>query len=114
MPGQDRSTLQYILQTQRRLPFYLLAIAIIVALGLWLGLAASRWAVLVFLIALLVVAKLMNIIGEAILDLLGAERHPLAKAARDVSVGALFVVILATVVVGLLVLGPPLLARLGL
>ena len=51
MPGQDRSTLQYILQTQRRLPFYLLAIAIMVALGLWLGLDAFRWAVLVFLIA---------------------------------------------------------------
>ena len=75
---------------------------------------AVRWAVLVLTISLVFFAEMVNTVVEAIVDLVTPEYHPLAKVAKDVSAGAVLVTAMAAVVVGLLILGPPLLARLGL
>ncbi|KAA3644940.1 MAG: hypothetical protein DWQ07_16190 [Chloroflexi bacterium] len=52
---------------------------------------------------------------EAIVDLASPQEHPLAKVGKDVGVGAAAVLItaLAAVLIGLLVLGPPLWERLS-
>ena len=70
---------------------------------------AVRWAVLVLTIALVFFAEMVNTVVEAIVDLVTPEYHPLAKVAKDVSAGAVLVTAMAAVVVGLLILGPPLL-----
>jgi len=104
----------YALRTQRNVRIHLLAAVAVTAMGLWLCLDAVRWAVLVLTIALVFFAEMVNTVVEAIVDLSAAEYHPLAKVAKDVSAGAVLVTAMAAVVVGLLILGPPLLARLGL
>jgi undecaprenol kinase/diacylglycerol kinase (ATP) len=83
-------------------------------MGLWLHLDALRWAVLALTIALVFFAEMVNTVTEAAIDLVTEEYHPLAKVAKDVSAGAVLVTALAAVVVGLLILGPPLLVKLGL
>jgi diacylglycerol kinase len=45
------------------------------------------------------------------LDLASPVKHPLAKVGKDVGAGAVLVAALAAALVGLLILGPPLLAR---
>ena len=78
-------------------------------MGLWLRLDAVRWAVLVLTISLVFFAEMVNTVVEVIVDLVTPEYHPLAKVAKDVSAGAVLVTAMAAVVVGLLILGPPLL-----
>ena len=106
--------LWYALCTQRNARVHLLAAVAVTAMGLWLRLDAVRWAVLVLTIALVFFAEMANTGVEATVDLVTPEYHPLAKVAKDVSAGAVLVTAMAAVVVGLLILGPPLLARLGL
>ncbi len=106
--------LWYALRTQRNARIHLLAAVAVTAMGLWLRLDAVRWAVLVLTISLVFFAEMVNTVVEAIVDLVTPEYHPLAKVAKDVSAGAVLVTAMAAVVVGLLILGPPLLARLGL
>jgi len=82
-------------------------------MGLWLRLDAPRWAVLILTIALVFFAEMINTVAEVIIDMITTEYHPLAKIAKDVSAGAVLITALTAIIVGSLVLGPPLLARLG-
>ncbi len=100
------------LRSQRNARIHLLAAVAVTALGLWLRLDTLRWAVLVLAIALVFSAEMLNTVVETIIDLVTKEYHPLAKVAKDVSAGAVLLTAIAAVVVGLLILGPPLLARL--
>lgn len=106
--------LWHALRTQRNARIHLLAVVAVTAMGLWLRLDASQWAVLALTIALVFFAEMINTVAESITDMITTEYHPLAKVVKDVSAGAVLVTAIASVVVGLLILGPPLLARLGL
>ncbi|UCC64806.1 MAG: diacylglycerol kinase family protein [Anaerolineae bacterium] len=106
--------LWYTLRTQRNARIHLLAALAVTALGLCLHLNALRWAVLVLTIALVFFAEMINTVAEAVVDLITPDYHPLARVAKDVCAGAVLVTAMAAIVVGFLILGPPLLARLGL
>jgi diacylglycerol kinase (ATP) len=106
--------LWYTLRTQRNARIHLLAALAVTAMGLWLHLDALRWAVLALTIALVLFAEMINTVAEAVVDLITPDYHPLARVAKDVCAGAVLVTAVAAVVVGSLILGPPLLARLGL
>jgi diacylglycerol kinase len=57
-------------------------------------------------------AEFLNTAIEAVVDLASPQKHPLAKVGKDVGAAAVLIAALAAVLVGLLILGPPLWARL--
>ena len=78
------------------------------ALAGWLGISRAEWAVLIFTIALVLILEGLNTSIEAAVDLASPERHPLAKASKDLAAGMVLIASMASVGVGLLILGPPL------
>ncbi len=100
--------LWYVLRTQRNARIHLLVTTVVIAVGLWLGLNRTEWAVIVLTIGLVLAAEAFNTVVEAAVDLVTAEYHPLAKVAKDVAAGSVLLMAIAAVVVGLLILGPPL------
>jgi diacylglycerol kinase (ATP) len=102
----------YVLQTQHNAWVHSIVATVVVALGLWLGLPARDWAVLVLTIAMVFLAEFVNTAIEAVVDLASPQKHPLAKVGKDVGAAAVLVAALAAIVVGLLILGPPLWAKL--
>ncbi|GAA5512087.1 undecaprenol kinase [Deinococcus carri] len=63
--------------------------------------------------ALVLGLELVNTALEAVVDLVSPELHPLAKVAKDAAAGAVLVASVGALLVGLAVLGPPLLRALG-
>lgn len=104
----------HVLKTQQNAWIHSLIASVVIALGLWLGLSVRDWAVIVLTIAMVFTAEFINTAIEAIVDLASPDHHPLAKVGKDVGAGAVLVAALAAVVVGLLILGPPLWAKLSL
>lgn len=98
----------YVLQTQQNAWIHAVVAAAVFAAGLWLGLPARDWAVLVLTIAMVFAAEFLNTAIEAVVDLASPARHPLAKAGKDVGAAAVLIAALAAIGVGLLILGPPL------
>lgn len=96
------------LRTQRNFRVHLLVTAAVIGAGLWLRITADQWAILVLTIGLVLHAELVNTALEAVVDRVSPEFHALAKVAKDCAAGAVVVAAGAAVVVGLLVLGPPL------
>lgn len=100
------------MKTQRNAWIHAIVATAVFILALWLGLPARDWAVLILTIAMVFAAEFINTAIEAVVDLATQERHPLAKAGKDVGAAAVLIAALAAVLVGLLILGPPLLEKL--
>jgi len=79
--------------------------------GLWLGLSYLEWAVIFLTIGFVWVAEFLNTAIEAVVDLASPSLHPLAKVGKDVGAAAVLVAAIVAVIVGLLILGPPLWAK---
>ena len=101
----------FVLRTQHNAWIHSLVASIVIILGFWLGIPPRDWAVLVLTIAMVFTAEFINTSIEAVVDLASPERHPLAKVGKDVGAGAVLISALAATLVGLLLLGPPLVAK---
>lgn len=102
----------HVLKTQHNAWIHFVVATIVVIVSLWLGLSPRDWAVIVLTIAMVFTAEFINTAIEAVVDLASPVHHPLAKVGKDVGAGAVLVAAVAAVLVGLLILGPPLWARL--
>ena len=102
----------YVIRTQRNAWIHAAAAVLVLVMGIWLGLPARDWAVLILTIAMVFAAEFINTAIEAVVDLSSPGHHPLAKVGKDVGAAAVLVAALAAILVGLLILGPPLWARL--
>ena len=105
--------LWYTLRTQRNTRIQLAIAVAVVALGLWLGLSYIQWAALMLTIGFVLVSEMLNTVTETLVDLVSPGYHPLAKVVKDITAGAVLVAAITSVVVGLLVLGPPLWGKVG-
>ncbi len=100
--------LGYALRTQRNTRIHLAVAVVVIALGLWLGLSTTEWAVLALTVGFVLVGEMINTVAETLVDLISPGYHPLAKVVKDVTAGAVLLTAIIAVIVGLLVLGPPL------
>jgi diacylglycerol kinase (ATP) len=82
-----------------------LAVLIVCA---WLRLPPRDFAIIIVTIALVWAAELINTAIEAAIDLASPTHHPLAKAGKDAAAGAVLVTAIGAILIGLLILGPPL------
>lgn len=105
--------LWHALRTQRNIRIHVSIAIGVVVLGMAVGLHRDEWAIIALTVGFVFTAELFNTVIEAIIDLVTEEYHPLAKKAKDVAAGAVLTAAITAVAVGLLVLGPALLARLG-
>ena len=103
----------YVLKTQHNAWIHSIVATVVILLGLWLELPPRDWAVLILTIAIVFTAEFINTAIEAVVDLASPVHHPLAKVGKDVGAGAVLIAALAGVVIGLLILGPPLWQRLS-
>jgi undecaprenol kinase len=102
----------YILRTQRNARIELGIAIAAVALAAWLGISAVEWAVLVLTIALVVALEWINTSLELAVSLASPERHPSAKAAKDVAAACVLLGAITSIVVALLLFAPRLVSRL--
>ncbi len=103
----------YVLKTQHNAWIHSVVATVVIILSLWLGLPARDWAVLILIIAMVFTAEFINTAIEAVVDLASPVHHPLAKVGKDVGAGAVLVAALAAILIGLLILGPPLWQKVG-
>jgi diacylglycerol kinase len=99
----------YVLRTQRNAWIHLIATLTVTILGVVLQIGSLEWAVLAMAIGLVWTAEFVNTALEAVVDLASPELHPLARVGKDVGAAAVLISALLAVIVGILILGPPLL-----
>lgn len=103
----------YVIRTQRNAWIHAVFSVVVILLCLWLGLETLEWALIIGAIAMVWTAEFVNTALEAIVDLASPSRHQLARVSKDVGAAAVLIASLSSAMIGLLVIGPRLLARLS-
>src|SRR5688572_22585208 len=103
--------LKYLFRTQMNARIELGVALAVFAMAGWLGVSRVDWAILVLAAALVLILEGINTAIEAVVDLASPRVHPLAKIAKDVAAGAVLIASSSSVVIGLLLLGPRLWAK---
>ncbi|MBI3160786.1 MAG: diacylglycerol kinase family protein [Chloroflexi bacterium] len=101
----------HVLRTQRNAWIHAVMTVTAALLGLWLRIGAYDWLFLVVAAGFVWFAEFLNTALEAVVDLASPEKHPLAKVGKDVGAAAVLIAALVAAIIGLVVLGPPLLAK---
>jgi len=101
----------YILRTQRNARIELVVAIAAMLLAAWLGITNVEWAVLLLTIAFVLGLEWINTSLELAVSLASPERHPSAKAAKDVAAACVLLGAVVSVLVGLLLFAPRLLAK---
>ncbi len=102
----------WLLRSQRNAHIHAAATAGVIALAAWLRLSRLEWCALVAAIGLVWLAEALNTALEQLGDAVSQQSNPLVGRAKDVAAGGVLLAALAAAAIGLVVLGPPLLARL--
>ena len=84
---------------------HLLIAGLITLLGLWLSLSRTEWAIIITQIGLVWAAEAFNTAIEKLCDFVSPGIHPQIKAIKDLSSGAVLILAIAAVVVGVIIIG---------
>jgi diacylglycerol kinase len=102
----------YVLRTQKNTWVHAIASVAVILLGFWLRLSPQEWSIIILTIALVWIVEAINTALEALTDLVSPGHSQLAKVSKDVSAAAVLIAAGTSVIVGMLILGPPLLEKL--
>ncbi len=96
----------YVAKTQKHMRYHLWGAGGAIIVSLLLGVTRIEFLILSFIILLVLLAEMLNTAIETIVDIVSPEYHELAKAAKDVAAGAVFLVSVGALITGYLILFP--------
>jgi diacylglycerol kinase (ATP) len=103
----------YVIRSQKNAWIHAAVSVLVVIAGFWLEISRLEWAVILLAIAMVWTSEFLNTALEAVVDLASPQKHPLAKVGKDVGAAAVLIAAGISVLIGLLILGPPLWARIS-
>jgi len=104
--------LRLLFTSQRNARVQAAAGAAALLLAAFLRISRVEWAILTLTIALVLVLEAVNSAIEATVDLVTTDYHPLAKVAKDLAAGAVWLMALTSVAIGAILFLPRLIALL--
>lgn len=91
-----------------------LSIAVLVVLaGFFFSISVFEWVAVLFAIGGMLSFELMNTAIERTVDLYTTDYHPLAKQAKDIAAGAVLIYAILSVIIGILIFFPKIIAVLS-
>jgi diacylglycerol kinase len=100
------------LKTQQNAWIHAFATVAVAGTGLLVGFTRSEWCWMVVATVSVWTAEALNTAFEFLTDVASPEFHPLAGKAKDVAAGAVLIAAIGAVVIGLIIIGPHIWAKL--
>lgn len=96
-------------KTERNMKIHILVMILVIIAGIVFKLSLLDWIILVIMFGLVISAELFNTAIETTIDMITKEKNEKAKIAKDVAAGAVLVLAVASVIVGLIIFIPKIL-----
>lgn len=111
-----RCAAQGIIDTSHERNFHieLCFMVLCIAMGFFFGISAFEWLAVVVCFGLVLGGECLNSSIEAIVDLASPDYHELARKSKDAAAGGVLLFSIASLVVGLIIFVPRILAFIGL
>jgi diacylglycerol kinase (ATP) len=102
----------FVIRTQKNAWIHAMVSVVVVGMCFWLDIDTLQWALIIVAIAMVWTSEFINTALEAVVDLASQhEYHVLARVGKDVGAAAVLIAAFCSILIGLLVLGPPLWER---
>jgi undecaprenol kinase len=101
----------YVLIHERNMQYHCVFALLSILLGWVLGITTFEWMVILILIGGMFSLEIMNTAVEKTVDLVTQDFHPLAKLAKDIAAGAVFIFAIICMVIGILIFLPRLIEK---
>lgn len=111
--GHALDGIEYAVNHERNVKIEILFAILTSILGFILKISLLEWVVIVLVIAMVLALELVNTAIERTVDLVTKDYHDLAKAAKDVAAGAVLVMSMFSVIIGLIIFLPKIISVLG-
>jgi diacylglycerol kinase (ATP) len=99
----------FVIRTQRNAWIHMVVSIVVILMSFILRLNPSSWALILLAIAMVWIAEFLNTALEAVVDLASNhQQHELARVGKDVGAAAVLIAAITSVIIGILILGPPL------
>ena len=98
--------IEYAVNHERNIKIQILFGIMACILGFLLHISIIEWAILVLVIAMVLALELINTAIERTVDLVTTDYRDLAKAAKDTAAGAVLVMSLFSVIIGIIIFLP--------
>ena len=98
--------LRFLIASQKNAWIHAAATVGVIAAGVYFGLTAAQWGLVVLAIATVWTAEAFNTAFELLADAVSPDFHPLVGKAKDVAAGAVLIAALGSIVIGVIVFAP--------
>lgn len=88
------------------LKFHLVFATLVILAGYYFKLSKIDWIIIIITIGLVLTLELTNTAIEAVVDSFTQDQHPRAKYAKDICAGAVLIISIISVIVGLIIFLP--------
>jgi diacylglycerol kinase len=105
--------LVFAFKTQRNFKVHLVISFLVLIFSLWLSISLEKFLFLLLAIFLGLTAEMANTAFEKTLDVVNGSYDPKIKIAKDVAAGMMLLMAVGLALIGLLILLPPFLAKIG-
>ena len=95
--------------TERNLAIHFLVMLLVIVCGFVFKISVTEWLICILLFGFVITLELMNTAIETAIDICMPEINPKAKLAKDTSAGAVLVLAIVAVVIGIIIFGPKIL-----
>lgn len=93
----------YAFKTERNVRTHFLAAVVVLLISLFTHISKFELLILVFTISLVIMTEMINTALENVIDIITASYHPLAKIAKDVAAGAVFIATINALIVAYII-----------
>lgn len=104
--GHALDGIEYAVNHERNVKIEILFAILTSILGFILKISLLEWVIIVLVIAMVLALELVNTAIERTVDLVTKDYHDLAKAAKDVAAGAVLIMSMFSVIIGLIIFLP--------
>ncbi len=97
-------------KTERNMKIHVFIMILVIIWGIIFKISVTEWMVCALLFALVISGELFNTAIETVVDMIMPEINDKAKLAKDISAGAVLVLAITAVIVGLIIFVPKIIA----
>lgn len=98
--------INYTREHERNFRIELFMMGLVLMAGIYFNVSSIEWLILLLTIALVLTLEMINTSIERCVDLVTKEYHELAKNAKDVAAGAVFIMSIFSVCIGIVIFLP--------
>lgn len=93
-------------QTERNMKLHVLAMILVILLGFIVKLSRLEWEICIILFAMIISGELFNTAIETTVDIAMPQKNEKAKLAKDVSAGAVLIIAIGSLIIGIIIFMP--------